>query len=60
MPAFGKSLDEKAIWQITYFMKRVPDSLPAAAKSIWENPAQVAPPTPMPALPERPRSGRKR
>jgi mono/diheme cytochrome c family protein len=60
MPAFGKSLDEKAIWQITYFMKRVPDSLPAAAKSIWENPAQVAPPTPMPALPERPRSGRPR
>lgn len=55
MPAFGKALDEKSIWQITYFMKRVPDSLPAAAKSIWENPGQVPPPTPMPALPSRPR-----
>jgi thiosulfate dehydrogenase len=53
MPAFGKSLDEKSIWQITYFMKRVPDSLPAQAKSIWENPSHVPPPTPMPALPSR-------
>ncbi len=55
MPSFAKSLDEKSIWQVTYFMKRVPDNLPAAAKSIWENPAQVAAPTPMPALPSRPR-----
>jgi thiosulfate dehydrogenase len=60
MPAFDKALDEKSIWQITYFMKRVPDNLPAAAKSVWENPAHVAPPTPMPALPEHPRSGRPR
>jgi thiosulfate dehydrogenase len=51
MPSYAKSLDEKSIWQITYFMKRVPDSLPAQAKSIWENPAQVAAPTPMPELP---------
>jgi mono/diheme cytochrome c family protein len=49
MPAYDKSLDEKAIWQITYFMKRVPKDLPAEAKSIWENPSQVPPPTPMPS-----------
>ena len=52
MPSYAKSLDEQSIWQITYFMKHVPDSLPAQAKSIWENPAQVAPPTPMPAPPD--------
>jgi hypothetical protein len=52
MPAFHPMLDEKSIWQITYFMKRAPDHLPAAAKSIWENPSQVAQPTPMPAEPQ--------
>lgn len=49
MPAYDKSLDEKAIWELTYFMKRVPHELPAGAKSIWENPSQVPPPTPMPS-----------
>jgi mono/diheme cytochrome c family protein len=53
MPAYSKSLDEKAIWQITYFLKRAPDHLPAAAQSIWDDPAQVAQPTPMPAEPAR-------
>ncbi len=53
MPAFGKSLDEKSLWQITYFMKRVPDHLPPAARSIWEDPSQVPAPTPMPSLPPR-------
>jgi len=57
MPSYAKSLDEKSIWQITYFTKRAPDHLPAAAKSIWENPSQVPPPTPMPALPEKPGQG---
>src|ERR1700733_3139436 len=56
MPAFHPALDEKSIWQIAYFLKRTPDHLPAEAKSIWENPSQVAPPTPMPALPEKPRA----
>jgi mono/diheme cytochrome c family protein len=51
MPAFGKSLDEKSIWQIAYFMKRVPKDLPPAAKSIWEDPSQVPAPTAMPSLP---------
>jgi thiosulfate dehydrogenase len=54
MPAFGKSLDEKSIWQITYFVKRVPKDLPAEAKSIWEDPSQVPAPTPMPAPPQKP------
>jgi thiosulfate dehydrogenase len=58
MPASAKVLDEKSIWQITYFLKRAPDKLTGAAESIWENPAQVAPPTPMPAESERPRHRR--
>ncbi|HEY0395205.1 MAG TPA: cytochrome c [Candidatus Elarobacter sp.] len=57
MPAYAKSLDEKSIWQITYFMKRAPDKLTGKAKSIWENPSQVPPPTPMPALPATPGQG---
>ncbi|MBV9699826.1 MAG: hypothetical protein JO078_06855, partial [Candidatus Eremiobacteraeota bacterium] len=57
MPSFAKSLDEKSIWQITYFMKRVPDHLTGEAKSIWENPSQVPAPTPMPALPMKPGQG---
>jgi mono/diheme cytochrome c family protein len=60
MPSYAKSLDEKSIWQLTYFMKKVPDNLPAQAKSIWENPSQVAAPTPMPALPERKRRSASR
>jgi mono/diheme cytochrome c family protein len=52
MPAYNKSLDEQAVWQLTYFLKRTPDHLPAAAKAIWENPASVppAPPLPEPSL----------
>lgn len=55
MPAFAKSLDEKSIWQITSFVKRAPDDLPAAAQAIWQHPQTVAAPTPMPAEPEPPR-----
>jgi thiosulfate dehydrogenase len=50
MPAYDKSLDEKSIWQLTYFMKKLPKDLPPAAKSIWENPGQVPPPTPIPSV----------
>ncbi len=57
MPSFSPALDEQSIWQITYFLKRTPDHLPAAAKNIWENPSQVPPPTPMPAIPEKPGQG---
>ena len=52
MPAYAKALDEKSIWQVTYFLKRAPDHLPAEAQKYWENPNLVAPPTPMPALPQ--------
>ncbi|MBV8750860.1 MAG: cytochrome c [Candidatus Eremiobacteraeota bacterium] len=51
MPAFSPALDEKSLWQITYFMKRAPDHLTGEAKSIWENPSQVPAPTPMPSMP---------
>ena len=57
MPSYAHSLDEKSIWQITYFMKRAPDNLTGEAKKIWDNPALVPPPTPMPALPVRPGQG---
>jgi thiosulfate dehydrogenase len=49
MPAYDKSLDEKAIWQMTYFLKKLPKELPPAAKAIWEDPTQVPPPTPIPS-----------
>ena len=52
MPAYAKTLDEKSIWQIAYFLKRAPDHLTGEATSIWENPSQVAPPTPMPEPPK--------
>ncbi len=52
MPFFRPALDEQSIWQLTYFLKRVPDHLPAAARTIWEHPETVPPPTPMPALPQ--------
>lgn len=55
MPSFAKSLGEESIWQITYFLKRAPDHLPAAANEIWQHPQTVAAPTPMPAEPEPPR-----
>jgi thiosulfate dehydrogenase len=58
MPGFAKSLDERSIWQITYFLKRTPKDLTGEARAIWDDPSKVAPPTPMPALPERPRRGR--
>ena len=47
MPAFNKSLTEKQIWQLTYFMKHLPE-LPAAANAIWEHPSSVPPATPVP------------
>jgi thiosulfate dehydrogenase len=56
MPAYDKSLDEKAIWQLTYFMKKLPKDLPPAAKSIWEDPSQVPPSTPIPSVAPTPRT----
>ncbi len=52
MPAFDRSLDEKSIWQIAYFLKREPKELTGDAKAMWEKPSLVPPPTPMPAIPQ--------
>jgi thiosulfate dehydrogenase len=57
MPSFSPALDEKSIWQLTYFMKRLPDHLPAAAKKVWEHPETVPVPTAMPSLPPPPTRG---
>ena len=57
MPSYSPALDERSIWALTYFLKRVPKDLPAAANAIWDDPSTVAPPTPMPALPTRPPRG---
>ena len=54
MPSFSPALDEKSIWQLTYFLKRTPDHLPSAAKNAWEHPETVPAPTAMPSLPPRP------
>jgi len=54
MPFFSPALDEQSIWQLTYFLKRVPEHLPAEAKNIWEHPETVPAPTAMPALPQKP------
>ena len=47
MPAYDKTLDEKAIWQLTYFLKHL-RALPPRAKAIFENPRLAAPATPLP------------
>jgi thiosulfate dehydrogenase len=60
MPAFDKAMDEKSIWQITYFMKRLPKQLPAAALAIWNHPETVAPPTPIPQASQSPGQGSTR
>ncbi|MGP6156999.1 MAG: c-type cytochrome [Vulcanimicrobiaceae bacterium] len=54
MPAFDKSLDEKSLWDIAFFLAHKPAELAPAARAIWENPASVPAPTPMPAPPSRP------
>lgn len=35
MPSFAKILTDQQAWQIAYFLKDVPDSIPAAAQPIW-------------------------
>ena len=50
MPSYGKTLDEKSIWQMTYFLKHLPE-LPARAKAIFDDPRLAAPATPLPAIP---------
>ncbi|HZO94051.1 MAG TPA: cytochrome c [Candidatus Baltobacteraceae bacterium] len=57
MPAFDKSMDETSIWQLTYFLKRLPKQLPPAALAIWNDPKSVAPPTPIPQASQSPGQG---
>ena len=45
MPAFGPTLQERQLWQLTLFLKHM-DSLPPAADRVWKslkNPATLAP-----------------
>ena len=56
MPAFGKTLSEHDAWQVAWFLKDQSD-LPPQAKRLWENPQLVAPPTPMPPIPETRKNG---
>ena len=39
MPAYKGHLTEEQIWDITYFLKRPAERLPAAAKAIWDRKA---------------------
>ena len=52
MPAFGSMLDQRSLWQLTYFLKHM-DALPPAAQAIWDDPKLAPPPTPLGA-PSRP------
>lgn len=49
MPAYDMTLDEKSIWQLTYFLKHLPE-LPPKAKAIFENPRLATPATPLPEV----------
>ncbi|MDP9025324.1 MAG: cytochrome c [Candidatus Eremiobacteraeota bacterium] len=45
MPAFGASLDERQMWQVTVFLKHM-DSLPPSVKKLWtesKNPVALVP-----------------
>lgn len=53
MPAFGDVLDQRAMWQLAYFMKRM-DALPPRARAIWDDPKLAPPPTALPAPSTRP------
>lgn len=39
MPSYKGSLTEEQIWQITYFMKNLPDHLPTEAQAEWHKAA---------------------
>lgn len=38
MPSYKGSLTEEQIWQLTYFMKNLPDHLPPEAQAEWHKP----------------------
>ncbi len=39
MPSYKSNLSEEQIWQITYFLKNLPDRLPAEAQTQWHKAA---------------------
>jgi len=39
MPSYKDNLTEEQIWQITYFVKNLPDRLPPEAQAEWRKPA---------------------
>jgi mono/diheme cytochrome c family protein len=41
MPSYKGNLTEEQIWQITYFMKNLPDHLPPEAQTEWKKPVVV-------------------
>jgi len=41
MPSYKGNLTEEQIWQLTYFMKNLPDHLPAQAKAEWLKPLTI-------------------
>jgi mono/diheme cytochrome c family protein len=47
MPAFDRTLDDRAQWQISWFLKNLPE-VSGRAKAVWENPALAPAPTPAP------------
>ncbi len=40
MPSYKGSLTEEQIWQLTYFMKNLPDHLPPEALAEWKKPVK--------------------
>ena len=48
MPAFEHTMSERDMWQMAFFLKHLPDQLPPSAAAIWNNPATVGAPTPIP------------
>jgi mono/diheme cytochrome c family protein len=52
MPAFEHTMSERDMWQMAFFLKRLPDKLAPSAAAIWNDPSTVAAPTPMPAEPD--------
>ena len=39
MPSYKSTLSEEQIWQLTYFLKNLPDHLPAQAQAEWHKTA---------------------
>ncbi len=51
MPAFDRTLNDRAQWQIAWFLNRLPH-LTGRAKDVWENPSHAPAATPAPIPPK--------